>query len=111
MKQRITVEQLQELTPEQRARLREWWEPQEYDVYVDETCNGELSIYGILRWVDYPEIEARKKGKRLPLLSVGQCIELLKEIGMNKLVHLDHIGAIQDDDFIDALWQAVKEVL
>ncbi len=31
MKQRIAVEQLNELTDEQKKRLREWWKPEDGD--------------------------------------------------------------------------------
>jgi ATP-dependent helicase/DNAse subunit B len=32
MKQRITVEDLQQLTDEQKEKLQEWWEPKVWDI-------------------------------------------------------------------------------
>jgi len=51
------------------------------------------------------------KGDCLPLLSIGQMIQLLKEKDYSKLVALDFVGAIQDINLCDLLWQAVKEIL
>lgn len=70
-----------------------------------------------------------RKSDLTPLLSIGQCIELLE----GKLLDINHyhkqwqisfidtpqpatdevisIGECYSDDLIDALWQAVKEVL
>jgi hypothetical protein len=136
MKQHITPEQLQELSEEQKERLRSWWRPEKGDRYVTYTfkhtkiikeLGGENGgIYDIY-------------GKRtpdgvpcLPLLSVGQCIELLEEkdpgswriccsksggwyiTSSNLYAPKYHIITDGGKDFVelvDALWQAVKEVL
>ena len=34
MKQRINIDQLQELTSDQQNKLRDWWQPQKYDLVV-----------------------------------------------------------------------------
>jgi len=134
----ITAEQLQELTEDQKERLRAWWKPEEGDkfygkdwrgryctewcVYVNE--EGEVYRYG------YGDID--KMEDCLPLLSIGQMIELLAEedpgswsincttsggwyITSNNLYGPKFYVTNNDGtDFIelcDALWQAVKEAL
>jgi len=102
LKQRISVERLQELSSEQRERLREWWKPQDEDWYI---YDG-----GIYSVIEYPKVE---KGS-LPLLSIGQCIELLAEKDM---IHLQSVfakishGILSPDEIIDALFAALKSVL
>jgi hypothetical protein len=110
MKQRITCEQLKELTEEQKQRLREWWKPQEHDIYVV--------------WGDYVTAVGKgcesdiNKENCTPLLSIGQMIEIVanhfKEVKMPVVqigdeVKTDFYGAMMP--LCDALWQAVKEVL
>jgi len=131
MKQRISVEQLKELSPEQQERLRAWWKPKQFDVYYEEFADGDGYIGSIERESYIPSKEAS------PLLSIGQCIELL---GTKCLVNCPkkqwHVAIIGDvmpvykwadgecineselntkhfysKELIDALWQAVKEVL
>lgn len=81
MKQRITPEQLKELTPEQKERLREWWRPVKGDSYIwDSPLSGMLGpmVYdGVSLGKALPQ--ENSKGSCLPLLTVGQCIALLKE--------------------------------
>ena len=122
MKQHITPEQLQELTDEQRERLRGWWEPELY----------QLNRYGVKFYLEsLDEGYLREIRGCLPLLSVGQCIELLEEkdpgswsiccsksggwyITSSNLYAPKYYIADGGKDFvelIDALWQAVKEVL
>ena len=119
MKQYITPEQLQELSEEQKERLRSWWEPELYQhgvkFYLESLDEGYL----------------REIRNCLPLLSVGQCIELLEAkdpgswsiccsksggwyITSSNLYAPKYYIADGGKDFeeiIDALWQAVKEVL
>lgn len=156
MKQRITIEQLQELTVEQQQRLREWWEPEEGDWYTDdneellivdhmrECCQGDYCYHlHSTKGISIPDlsseqafnrdIEAIKLGKALPLLSIGQMIELLMyehrrdiaiiDISMSCKSGLTLITHQWDDEgynpicigesyeLCDALWQAVKQVL
>jgi hypothetical protein len=130
MKQRITVEQLQELTEEQKQRLREWWKPEPGDIMLDikmgcletlvEGGNGKAII---------EHIKSDSKARFLPLLSIGQMIELIESkddcINITKLLtDIDHKElwgwetALRhlrksscDIELCDALWQIVKEVL
>lgn len=116
MKQRITVEQLQELTPEQREKLREWWKPEEYDLAV---VNGAIrGCYddGEYTCFDFITKEFRKDsgcnitGPAYPLLSIGQCTEILSSkstVFNNEKCFYETL----EPELIDALWGAIKEVL
>jgi len=143
MKQRITVEQLKELTDEQRERLRDWWKPDIGDKYVifhkrSHRCcfvTG-YGITGILKdrvqehrlKLEYAGVWYYKgtwHAKRLcfPLLNIGQCIEILLDLdglkyvydryGLlnNKYVYLGWEEWDEGTELIDALWEAVKEIL
>ena len=122
MKQRISAEDLAELTPEQQERLREWWRPE----------NGDMSLspQGV------PKVyvgDITQKDRNTPLLSIGQCIELLKDktneqsFGYNDswcfwTVNVGNRGVgnmiegcagkqFSTAELIDALFATVKEVL
>ncbi len=123
MKRRITVEQLQELTEEQQQRLREWWKPQLYDVFIEILIDDEIIEGSIERETYEPSKEA------LPLLDIGQMIELLEEKKMvtesldikapKGLINIysvwygngDFPKKYESKELCDALWQAVKQVL
>jgi hypothetical protein len=124
MKRRITIEQLQELTEEQKQRLREWWKPNKYDVAIDfKYDNYEFPVEQVfddklIDFVDYGwEIPDSKKDDCLPLLSIGQMIELLSEKSISRLSYIFQCLAynIEDEevqsDICTELWQAVKQVL
>lgn len=112
MKQHITINQLNELTVEQKTKLS--------DLYKDVPHNG------FNQFSTQPETETT-----LPLLSIGQMIELLgwEEI---RLIYYPYSKYMQDKydvkgawlkdydepslepkdvDIVDLLWKAVKEVL
>jgi hypothetical protein len=111
MKQRISIEQLQELTEEQQHRLREWWKPEFGDMLVMpphttiEVIDEEL--FKILQRVklDY--------NPALPLLSIGQLIELLNGLDLDGETEQSINDGIMwiNDNLCDALWSAVKKVL
>lgn len=130
MKQHISAEQLQELTQEQKERLREWWKEHQsyYDVgvyYIDgrQVCQsvGEKTYNDTL-------ISIKTEGA-IPLLSIGQMIELLQEkvghFGIHNMfaeikdvsgpgwsIHKPKCFDIRANELCDALWHAViKEVL
>ena len=110
MKQRITPEQLQELTQEQREALREWWQPRFGDKYL--YCSKEIGI------VNEEEEELAKSNEVqnvvFPLLSIGQCIQLLAEKDLLQLQSIFTkicLGILPASDLINALFAAVKEVL
>ena len=112
MKQRITVEQLNELTPEKKEKLREWWSPRIGDMYVFISLSDKY-----IELLDNVK-EFIKNKNWLPLLSIGQCIELLTQEG-NIDIHYQ-TGKIDiyflnptelEGELIDALFAAVKEAL
>lgn len=89
MKQRITFEQLNELTEEQKARLRDWWKPARHDAFVAD-AGKQFQVKGDSK--DPLSVMCSRPRRRsdggyrpyfkyksgcLPLLSIGQCIELL----------------------------------
>lgn len=103
MKRRIDVMQLNELTGEQKIKLRGWWNPQKYDVVWEEgelkdgvhndiyTCvihglnctltqDGNFVDDGTLFYIESDfYIEVYKKDC-LPVLDIGQMFELLESI-------------------------------
>jgi hypothetical protein len=152
MKQYCTVEQITSLSPEAQQRLREWWKPQKGDW----ACNEETFFDDGFIVSEYEEgvLVATSEGDEtqdvvwnaedgdgydkadcLPLLSIGQCIELLK--GRYKAVSVNRDVTWRDSpdewvvrvalnareilmgdaeyyraaDLIDALFAAVKAVL
>lgn len=122
MKQRITAEDLQQLTDEQKQRLRIWWKPHAFDIFYDsgekkrrvlldaEMRGGSMVLFYGDRRVDYViyHIDGDLNRNLLPLLNIGQMIELLHDRGGMKPFDLyDYVA----DDICDALWEAVKEVL
>jgi len=133
MRQYITPAQLQELTDEQKERLRDWWEVQEGDRFFAKGLWEDIAGKSGPGCVENFGCEglSYKKENCLPLLSVGQCIELLEAkdpgswsiccsksggwyITSSNLYAPKYYIADGGKDFeeiIDALWQAVKEVL
>jgi hypothetical protein len=132
MKQRITAEQLAELTEEQKERLREWWLPKRGDLYVFEGYELVQIEYCDRTVEDKPFIGLRDGdndktyNKYLPLLSIGQMIELLhtKSISVYGGIvgNKAGVGASPGDYFYegfdyeaeeltDALWEAVKRTI
>ena len=142
MKQRITVEQLQELTPEQQARLKLWWKPERGDMfayfssspkarnYVQvEYCCNPIKVNGWDRTIFANGANGRNNhfniSDCLPLLSIGQCIELLLEKAETvegdpypsvEILADPGIGLFWDGrrggvEFIDTLWEAVKQTI
>lgn len=137
MKQRITVEQLQELTDEQKERLREWWKPVAGDYFATPIATGSRKVIahiavaanGELRYFDNNG-RAWNKIEMLPLLAIGQMIELLLDAGKLETAsliintskndtgvfdgwrdHEDGICISRSSELCDALFAAVKAVL
>jgi hypothetical protein len=130
MKQRITVDDLQQLTDEQKQRLKEWWKPGFGVVFClmdnDKKDVPEQAMDG--SWLI---VFGGNKINALPLLNCGQMIELLEnnEISIggsqfydkekDKVYNGYSVRAWFDNNVIeyraielaDALWQAVKQVL
>lgn len=140
MKQRITVEQLNELTEEQKEKLREWWKPQDGDFFArrryhvpDDSPIDEYCIGG-LEFVDSGGADTfHAEDGDIPLLSIGQMIELIKEHDAIRycnlmvtlhtpLIVIPHNAKdqkyadivtemLKQIELIDALWDAVKQAL
>lgn len=119
MKQHISTDQLQQLTPLQQDKLREWWEPRRFDIF---TKNGsEFSFMASdghnALWEGGSRIGT--KDECLPLLSIGQCIELLREKDIDALAHefWQQAYGIEGNDFdvvdelLDRLWESIKSIL
>lgn len=124
MKQRISTVQLLELSPEQQERLREWWKPADYDVMlkVETEYVIEVDLNGGIYMISDSEglCPPITKAECLPLLSIGQCIELLhskycdiafESAGMSWYSNISSFIENQETELIDALFEAVKEVL
>ncbi len=115
MKQRITIEDLDHLNPNQQQNLRELWLPKRYDLALARVCvnaeteeyvdvefsiggihvrpNGTMKIYD-LRAVDgfrrysqddegegtYEEPVSFRKEECLPLLNIGDMIEIMDKM-------------------------------
>jgi len=148
MKRRISVEQLQELTYGQKQKLNEWWKPQIGDVFLtpDNTtaaigdycfytmhCTELVQFYG-----NDQNTETLVKVKYcIPLLDIGQMIELLESkdhfFSISKEIACDDLGCLNwgwlieintkesphqieymefsTDGLADCLWKAVKTIL
>ena len=121
MKQRIDSSQLSTLTPSQQEKLREWWIPQIGD------CIAQPDVTDRFIFADELLLKGLVKENCLPLLSIGQCIELLFELNafQERFINEDEVfncgydtGWIGLDwtdrnktEFIDALWEAIKHIL
>lgn len=121
MRQRIGVEQLKQLAPSQQEKLREWWRPQLGD------CIAQPDVTDRFIFADELLLKGLVKENCLPLLSTGQCIELLFELNAFRKWHskdeeilncgydtgwigLDWSGRIETE-LIDSLFEAVKSIL
>lgn len=119
MKQHITADQLNELSPKAKEKLREWWKPDISDLlYRPDNPEGLQEIMGFIG-------EAPIKKECYPLLSIGQMIEFLDENGR---LWIEQEEEIDEDipkkyrvqsrqheywstELCDALWQACEEIL
>ena len=119
MKQHISIEQLNDLSEKGKERLRKWWKPKEYDLYMwSEDGLGPFGTHYYHDVVWCCEDDVRDKDA-FPLLSIGQMIEFLGDDWNNKA----QILLVTEDQVVfpnnycgnkllcDLLWEAVKEVL
>jgi len=113
MKQRITVEQLNELSDAQKQRLRELWEPQDGD-FIYSAKHGHTEFLEVAPMRGHGDY-LKNRDKSLPLLSIGQMIEILVKdddfFNINQMYDSWRIDKIYNKELCDALWQAVKEIL
>ncbi len=147
MKQHITPEQLNELTGEQKERLREWWEPDNGQWVYAKEWDGLYSAVSLGKYF-FIDVNSCSDGgcgccssgidlnDCLPLLSIGQMIELIKnkvqDANNNRLIMWErkpniwnvelldrydekrgegHLWIVDEPELCDALWQTVKKVL
>jgi len=115
MKKHITITQLKELSKKGKEKLRTWWTPAENDFIYnpDKKELGYFTSYGL----------GYLKKNLLPVLSIGQMIELLDSFWSD--LSIDHVGeeewhvyneandikVYSGKDLRNALWEAVKETL
>lgn len=116
MKQHISIEQLNDLSDYGKDRLCKWWVPQPGDLVVDRDGKDIETIMCCEDEID-KEID-------LPILSIGQMIELLREnitdhyygdeinfTGINVSYRVYASIYIDDSLTCDNLWDACKQVL
>ena len=140
MKRKITSEQLNELTDEQKQKLKKWWKPKYGDFAMDFRgieiimkpfiANFYFDLYG-------KEGVQKFTDTVLPLLSVSQMIELFESkdyfFSISKEIACDDLGCLNwgwlieintkesphqieymefsTDGLADCLWKAVKTIL
>ena len=131
MRQRITVENLAELSPEQQEKIKKLWKPKEWDLALISQSWG--STIGLFMGfggenLHFHNVSSVPKNTCLPLLSIGQMIELLQENIRDIRLDPDGENSIQiykdgdwgrksyyvsllNNDICNNLWQAVKEIL
>jgi len=119
MKQRLEPQDLQGLAEEQKVRLRELWEVRAGDFYVKHfTFN---CTHGETLVVTEQNIKYLNLNSAIPLLSVGQMIEILQNSGKVEYdpcepsyfwaLGEDFYLSVLDGKLCDALWLAVKKIL
>lgn len=134
MKLRINTDQLQELSEEQKQKLHEWWQPEpgdsfaifisggwhlpKYDgppVYhesrIKENIVGACGGYWDCECVidDGEDPAATPDKTSLPLLSIGQMIEMLQKL--NPYTDWDIKFSVADTELCDTLFCSLKAVL
>jgi hypothetical protein len=106
VKQRITTEQLQELTPEQQQKLRELRKPTIGDVYFhtlkDDNSYDRISSVNSEYSYGFDNC--------LPLIGIGQMIEFLED-DLEDSHHYCEIRWCKHEELCDVLWQMTKEFL
>lgn len=126
MKQRITVQQLSKLSDEQKEQLRDWWNPETYDIAISHTGEDHcLDVNGNELYLvsdNEGTIPPLDKIHFLPLLSIGQMIQFIQEnkpqlkgISKNRFgkwfVNIDTAQLGYKDELCDALWEATTQIL
>lgn len=137
MKQRITADRLKELTELQQEQLKELYFPNDGD-WIYRPVNGDTGFYGEVIYSDGYQFEKLEPEKTdLPLLTVGQMIEIienqyggrlgsLSKFDNSRLMTTYHIDIISGsfsyrsetvyasrttEKFADVLWAIIKKIL
>jgi len=135
VKQRLTPDDVLQLSPEQQEKLRVWWkvhkeegdwyafiEDGEFYTEIVGHCDGYRNCECQVN--DGEDPSCRPKENSLPLLSIGQLLQLLEtytpkiekgrhwmmEIVTGKLPNYN-FPKYQNKELVDCLFQAVKEIL
>jgi len=116
MKQRIEASQLQELTPEQQEKLRAWWKPRQGDLFtsLDSSVRVKYVIDVDKEGYIYGGRDWHPKSECLPLLNIGQMLQLIDESGFYARYQymVGHSrNSCLPSDFCDQLWNDVREIL
>ena len=108
MMQRITIHHVLELDDNQKQSLRAQWIPQEGQ-YIAFNKQEEMIYF----------LAGVEKDKSLPLLTIGQMIELLKR--KEASLRVEHVEGewivstprleTRGEELCDALWAAAKELI
>jgi len=118
LEERIKPEQLRDLTSDQKSSLRDKWTPGTYDVVWNEWEENTMVVkfdFVSRKLIDM-ETSMCEMGEQLydkkeflPLLSIGQMIEILsiedREIMENIVKNSEF------KEYCDKLWEAVKVIL
>ncbi|MNP52803.1 hypothetical protein D3C76_1472190 [compost metagenome] len=101
MKQRIAIDQLNELSEDQKDRLQGLWKPQRGDMFFNTQNNFVLLA-------EAGDLLSKKDC--LPLLSIGQMIEILQEY--DRFVDIWYIEKnVFMPNLCDVLWDELKKIL
>lgn len=127
IKKEITIEQINELSESQRVILGRWWREHGLvgDLYAEPfDSNEKPHVYGDIYYSRMPPDYDMPSSKSLPLMNIGQMLELLQEPDIE--FHLGRrlirwnikreggntYGSIfTNKDLCDALWEIIKIVL
>ena len=106
MKERISKEQLQELSPEQQEKLRKWWKPERYDVFYYAPTEAICTFSG-----NIGEYMPEMFKETLPLLSIGQMIEMLSHYHPHfSYRYMDEYN-VGHEKLCDEMWEDMKYAL
>lgn len=118
MKQHITVDQLNELTEEQKKKLRDMWEPIQGELFYYSDKDDWYYGDGIYRCAEYKNNKIEIIGERqivkeycLPVLSIGQMIEILKKHKPTAIGRALDYMILNGEEMADYLWDGIKSIL
>lgn len=130
MEKRITIEQLQELSDDQKKHLQESWKPRRGDTFYRSEGNLVLLVEAASDEGIESCDELISKQGCLPLLSIGQMIQLVEDFAISKgaVWELKHdwykysvtirtdredepVMDVSDKDICNVLWMVTKQIL
>ena len=121
MKQNITPKQLEELSKKGKERLRKWWKPKWWHLFIwtkkgqkgvggTGGFNPEAEVILISNYIESSKYlkKHKEQGWLLPLLSIGQMLEFLN-IRAGQMIPVNNVKDSNEPCY--TLWEAVKELL